>query len=979
VTKSCTGCASALLILAAQLLSAQEYSFRYFGLADGLSNLAVRQIYQDRAGFLWVSTENGVFRYDGDRFEEFGPAQGFPANYGVAFGDAPDGSLLVAGGTGVYRLAGNRFERVASVPGTVSWAEGIQPDGKGHTYLGTDKGLLRLSGASGPGPSFDVERFAQAPGSSGPGAYGVFIDGDAVWYGCGFELCRRDSTGTTVYGRLSGLPRQAILAIQKDGSGDLWVRARNAGTFVLPRGQPHFRRPDSPVPPGSLVGVPSTDSGGRMLLPSAEGLVIHGEAGWQIVGASAGLRGTPYAAWEDRKGGLWVGLAGRGLAHWRGYREWESYTIQSGLPTDLVYEILPAPDRSVWIATEAGLFRGVRKKAAMKWLRVPGVGAFPVHSVRLAPDRDIWIGTETHGAARIHNGSVEWFDGAKGLTGKAPYTLRFDREKRLWAATEAGLFVAHSPYREFSRVAELPVSRFWTVTQASDGTVWAGGADGLFVVSSGRWTRLDPRSLSNREVMSLAAGPDGSVWVGYRFGKGIDRLSLGPGGVAVSRGVQRTGTDGIVYFLEFDNSGRLWAGTERGVDVWNGARWSHFDSNNGLVWDDRNLNAFATEPDGAVWVGTSGGLSRYTPVSRTAPDTVPAVVFTRLVMGHTDLSQVSTPHYASHATSLRVRYSALNVAHENGVVFRYRLPPANSAWTETSQRDLEFAQLAPGSYELEVQARDQDGVWTGERSTPGKQATFSFEVLSPWYVTSWFFGLCGLAPVTAVAASLRIRMLHARKRERELVLIVEERTQDLRRANEDLLRLSSLDPLTGLSNRRILDDALRRECAGLQRTGETVSLVLVDIDHFKALNDSLGHQRGDQYLMLVGAQLRRLTRGEPDIAARYGGEEFALVLPETNAATAAAFAESVRQSIAGLDLPHPASPVATVLTVSLGVATAGSRRTPEELIAAADQALYLAKRKGRNRVEIASPCDAACQMDNDRTLETLPSTRALQN
>ena len=971
MTKSCTACA--LLLLAARLSSGQEYSFRYFGLADGLSNLAVRQIHQDRAGFLWVATENGIFRYDGDRFEQFGSSQGIPASSGAAFGDAPDGSLLAGGDFGVYRLAGNRFEKLGSIAGAVSWAEGIQSDGKGHTYIGTDSGLIALSRASKPGRLFDVERLPKAPGTSGPGVSGVFADGDAVWYGCGSELCRRDPSGTTVFGEGSGLPRQTVLVIRKDSSGDLWVRARNVGTFVLPRGQDHFRRPDSPIAPSSFVGVPATDSGGRMLLPAPESLVIHGAAGWQRIGTSAGLRGTPYAAIEDRQGSLWIGLAGRGLARWRGYREWESYTAQSGLSTDLVYEILPTADHSVWIATEGGVFRGVSGRAGMKWGRVPGIGAYPVHSVRLAPDGDIWIGTETHGAARIHGSSVEWFDGARGLTGKAPYTLRFDREKRLWAATEVGLFIARPPYREFSRVVELPVSRFWTVTQAADGTVWAGGADGLFVDSSGRWTNLDSHSLSNREVMSVAPDPDGSVWVGYRFGRGIDRVRTGAGGVQVSRGVQRPGTDGIVYFLEFDKSGRLWAGTERGVDVWNGSAWTHYDSSNGLVWDDCNLNAFAAESDGTVWIGTSGGLSRFTPLGRAVSDTRPTVVFTRLVMGDTDVSQTSASVTASHAASLRVRYSALNVARENGVVFRYRLSPASTAWTETSQRDLEFAQLSPGSYELEVQARDQDGVRTGGR------AAFSFEVLSPWYRAWWFFALCALAPLSLAGAVLRFRMLNARKRERELARIVEEKTTDLRRANEDLLRLSSLDPLTGLSNRRVFDDALRRACAGLRRTGDTVSLILVDIDHFKALNDTQGHQRGDQYLMLVGAELRRLALREADIAARYGGEEFALVLPETNAPAAAAFAESVRQAIVGLDLPHKASPVAPVLTVSLGVATAtaNSRRTPEELIAAADRALYSAKRKGRNRVEIAPHPEAARHADSSLTLETVSSTRAL--
>ena len=114
------------------------------------------------------------------------------------------------------------------------------------------------------------------------------------------------------------------------------------------------------------------------------------------------------------------------------------------------------------------------------------------HSLRLAPDGDVWIGTETLGAARIHakTGKVEWFGPKQGLTGRAAYTLRFDREQRLWAATEAGLFEASAPYRKFSRIAELPTKRIWAVAEGTDGTVWAGGTDGLFELAAGHWKNL---------------------------------------------------------------------------------------------------------------------------------------------------------------------------------------------------------------------------------------------------------------------------------------------------------------------------------------------------------------------------------------------------------------------------------------------------------------------------------------------------------
>jgi diguanylate cyclase (GGDEF)-like protein len=588
----------------------------------------------------------------------------------------------------------------------------------------------------------------------------------------------------------------------------------------------------------------------------------------------------------------------------------------------------------------------------MSFRSVAGLSGFAVHSVRKSPNGDIWIGTETRGAARIdaQSGKAEWFGESQGLVGKAAYTLRFDHERRLWAATEAGLFMAMPPYVKFSRITDLPSSRIWAITEGTDGVVWAGGTGGLYEFAAGRWktlTRAD--GLSNTEVLSLGAGPNGALWVGYRFGGGIDRVRPQAGGVAIEKDVQRRGSDGLIYFLKFDHMGRLWAGTEHGVDVWDGARWSHYDMNDGLIWDDCNLNAFAEEPDGTVWIGTSGGLSRFKPLPHHAPDAPLAVVFTRLSNGQKDLSGLGDPSFGSRANSLIARYSALNASSQNEMIFRYRLVGATSNWTETTQRELQFANLPPGPYRLEVDALGSDGAWSGH------SAEFAFRILSPWYLTWWFISICVLVALCVAAGMLILRFLSARRRESELRQEIAKKTADLQSANEKLSVLSSTDPLTGLANKRVFDQSLGWECARVQRMNSVGSLLSIDVDHFKALNDTEGHMRGDECLIAVSAELARLCRRKLDLAARCGGEEFAMILPLTKPADAERIAESVRQAIAGLKIPHPASPTAPHLTVSVGVATATPEWccTREALLAAADRALYAAKNNGRNRVCVA--------------------------
>ncbi len=225
-----------------------------------------------------------------------------------------------------------------------------------------------------------------------------------------------------------------------------------------------------------------------------------------------------------------------------------------------------------------------------------------------------------------------------------------------------------------------------------------------------------------------------------------------------------------------------------------------------------------------------------------------------------------------------------------------------------------------------------------------------------------------LALALAIAVSLAVALLfvlrdarHRRDRDalqedrnRALQAMVDERTAALTAANAQLETLSLTDPLTGLANRRAyataLDQAWRRGC----RTQSPVSLLMVDVDDFKRLNDSLGHPVGDRYLQKVGALVAAAAGRAFDTAARYGGEEFVLILPETDTTGALGVAERLRRAVEAEDLPHPSVPTGHV-TVSVGVATAmpeaGER--PESLVVRADRALYSAKAAGRNRCEVA--------------------------
>ena len=219
------------------------------------------------------------------------------------------------------------------------------------------------------------------------------------------------------------------------------------------------------------------------------------------------------------------------------------------------------------------------------------------------------------------------------------------------------------------------------------------------------------------------------------------------------------------------------------------------------------------------------------------------------------------------------------------------------------------------------------------------------------------------------------RRVARRTEQLEAEVAARRRTElELVRANAELRKSVFIDGLTRIANRTALDESLATHWREHEGSGHMLSLILVDVDHFKAYNDHYGHLRGDDVLRCVAACLTEAVRGRDDLASRYGCEEFAVVLPQTDDAGAAVVAERIRRLVKDAEIPHAGlrlgAAATPTLTVSIGVASvrpATEQIRVDHLIALADQALYRAKATGRDRVAKASECDP---LGDDRTIPT---------
>jgi diguanylate cyclase (GGDEF)-like protein len=211
-----------------------------------------------------------------------------------------------------------------------------------------------------------------------------------------------------------------------------------------------------------------------------------------------------------------------------------------------------------------------------------------------------------------------------------------------------------------------------------------------------------------------------------------------------------------------------------------------------------------------------------------------------------------------------------------------------------------------------------------------------------------------IVTICVVGLGFAVVLRELRTNERRLEEKVRERTREIEASNARLETLSTTDGLTGVANRRHFDQILANELIRAKRTGQPVTLVMIDVDLFKSFNDHYGHQRGDECLQQVARTFQSHTRQNFDLVARYGGEEFAVIAPATDETGAVDLAAQLCKALEDLRLPHPASPFG-VVTVSIGVAAMIPEEpdTPGLLIARADAALYRAKARGRNNVALA--------------------------
>jgi diguanylate cyclase (GGDEF)-like protein len=948
-----------------------EFTLSTWTRADGLPHNFVIDLEQSSEGYLWLATWRGAVRFNGREFEVF-DQQRLPWNEDGSvwkLARTRDGSLLLGSQRfGLSRQRDGKF-RHEWQPEQPALLLSVVEDTRGRLWVGTRDGAIRLDGEN-------TRRFGVADGlpdgaaqSMGAAANGV------VWIGTAEGAARIDGDLVTSFGTEQGLPPGEIGMVLVSHDDTVRVGTKR-GVYRLAgeRFEPE------------LAALPADEV--SALLEDRHGALWVGTVGHGVFRASGrGVeslnidQGLPSAhintLLEDDQGNVWIGTHG-GLSQLRETR-FATYSIRDGLADDFVRSMVEDAAGSVWIASNGGVSRIRAGRIESVATQFPDA-ALSTLSMRATRNGELWFGTYRDGARRLDATGMHALTRADGLAGEEVRSIIEAADGSIWLGLASGLtHWTQGHVRSWSHVHGEPNQLYVrSLLESRSGRIYIGTPQGLAWADGETIERLPLPDGRTINVFGLHECAHGHLWA---LGSGgLWRLREGGWRELAAR---HDLTRSTVFGMIADDEGNDWLSTAQGlVKVNHGAleraledpttelalaRYGDGPGSEGFSLNGGSTPSMLRTGDGRIWLASGQGAVVFDPRKLDEPVSPPPTVIERILVDGAEHDAANSNALAPGTRRIEFDFAGLSFLAPESIRYRHRLLGFDAQWSAAARAaSASYTNLPPGRYRFEVEA-----LVAGARDAP-RVASHEFDI-QPFLHQRTSFRI-GLLALLALLGTwwFRWRTRALRRQAIALQALIDERTHELSvRSNRleqadrekaglivllqeqsaQLARHAQEDGLTGLSNRRELDRALTAALAEANAMKHPVALALIDVDHFKRINDRCGHGTGDEVLRRVAEVLRAISTGST-VVGRYGGEEFALVMPECELATASALCEQVRTEVA--DAARTLDLSGLPLTVSIGVA-AVSGMDPAQAYAAADRRLYEAKRGGRDRVQASAP------------------------
>ncbi len=791
-------------------VEAARVPLQLYTVDDGLPQSSIFSALQDRQGFLWFGTQNGLCRFNGIEFTVFTREKDGVAEdriFGL-FEDPVSGNLWAGSeSNGLFEF-----------------------DGQGWKQYGTESGLPNTNFRAFL-PRAERQFFSKMAGSTAKDAPKEKRTGDAIFLAnmAGHLVVRNDS-GFHPYllpQRFAGI-RIAFLAV--DRHQNLWLATAGHGILQFNGTEILSTVPDNLIP--KPVTRLFCDSKDRLWIASfRNGLRMWDGKAMHIfeVGSGQGpLSDTVTALLEDRDGNIWIGTIA-GLSQYS-ERGWIHLTEKDGLPTNLVQVLLQDREGNLWIGTGGGLaklnslkFRsftareglldnsvwaihqdgdgkmllGMNRGGLMsfngyEWSKMetlPVLDRSTIRAILYDSKGRLWVGHHS-GLVLRQNGQWQEIRDPKSEKAVSVSAVKEDRQGRIWVATLSGLFIYDG--KEWGRVTEkdgLPSSQTRCLFEDREGRMWVGTVGGAAVWNGSEWKSIGRKDgLSADYVMGIAQDAQGVFWFGT-FGGGLCRWD----GKTWKVYDDHSGlSNNYCYFVLHDRR-YLYVGTNKGLNRFDGEQFKVYTSKDGLASSEMNQGAVYRDSEGLLWFGTCGGVSQFNSDLDKPNPVAPPVFIAGISVYDRPVPMKPPLRFKHNQNFLKIEYFGINFTSPEEVRYRYRLEGVDADWVETGQRSISYAKLPPGEYTFQVNAGSEESVWNQ------KPATVSFTILAPFWATWWFQSGLLLTFLVAFAGYQWYDSRSVRERTIQLNRMVQERTQELEEKTNQLeesnKRLEELDKL----------------------------------------------------------------------------------------------------------------------------------------------------------------------------------------
>lgn len=939
--------------------SIAQYAHESWSTKDGLPEADVMAILQTKDSYLWLGTEEGVARFDGAHFVVFDRrTASLPSNRIVALAETADDGLWIGTENGLSQFKDRRFINYAIHDGLPS--NGIR------ALWSEDNGTLWVTTVAGvriwQGKGFERVPSVEPVEKDSPRQVLRALNGD-IWIATDTSLSRIGIAGTTkIAADLGTLHGSIIRTIMMDPAGVLWV-GTNTGLYRLIEGR--IEQYSLGYRSQPEVTTLLEDRHHNLWVGTlADGLIRINTEGISHYSVANGLSAVEVKSlYEDRTGNLWVGTFGGGLEVFRDSM-FTPYGKAEGVSQDVVWAVTEDRDSNIWIGTQAGGLNRLKDSKVTIYSVRDGSSDNTVGSLFEGLDGTLWLGKDS-GLSKFDEGKVRGVPLLVPSLHEQVHTIYEDRDGTAWVGTRtSGLLALRGAKRQqFSTQNGLAGNNVQTVIPSKNGGIWVGTLDGLSYYQNGHFINFSRKDgLSADQVLSLYEDSEGILWIGTN---GLNRLKDGK---VTTYGDREGLFDQDVLGILEDGNGYLWLSSNKGISRVSRRQLNDiadrkasqlttviFGTGDGMRSAECNGGSSPSawkDHRGNLWFATVAGAVKLDPRWMDAnPQSLQVHVEDVWAdRRHVEPSMGMTLPPGGH--ELEFHYSAPYFAGVNRVRYKYRLEGFDKEWVDAGTRTVAYyTNLPSGSYQFRVvasafNARPRDA-----------EAELGFYLMPHFYQTRTFYILTTMVGLGMILLVWRWTNRIMIARQNELKRLVEMRTceleaekAELQAAKAALAEQVSHDSLTGLLNRGAISRILEEDVFRAERERTSLAVLLVDIDHFKHINDTCGHLAGDDVLREFARRLKINLRPY-DHAGRFGGEEFLVVMPGLDEDAE----DRIHVFQQQLCVKHYVSPgIELGVTCSIGVVwfypgTASS----EALLKLADDALYVAKAKGRNRVEKA--------------------------